>query len=299
MGGCPLGGYGWGDTNDEAAQMAVKTALESGITFFDTADVYGLGHSEELLSRSLGTERYNVCIATKGGMRWDSCGKCTKDISPVYIRSALQASLKRLKLDKIKLYYLHWPDGHTHIESTMEELVRCREKGMIDEIGLSNFSAEDIEKAIKIVPIAAIQIQYSLVDQGPVRLLQDTIKANKLALITWGSLAQGLLSGKYDEHSCFESNDRRSRDIYVNFHGEKLNANMKVVRLLKQYAQELDKTPAQVAIRWLLDTEPVSAILFGAKNPNQVLDNTAAVGWTLEKEKKQALAELGQKASQL
>lgn len=287
LGGCPLGGHGWGNTDDTNSIRAVRAALDSGINFFDTADVYGLGHSEELLSQALGDERHEVIIATKFGVRRDEQNNFVKDISPQYLREALEASLRRLRLECLPLYYVHWPDDKTPVEDAIGELERCRQEGKIRAIGVSNFNSDQIQSARTIAKIACVQVQLSLVDNGALAL-EPTLRETEATLVTWGSLAQGLLSGKYDAHSRFDENDRRSR--YDNFQGEKFSRNLDTVEVVKRIAQKLNKTPAQVAIRWLLDTPIVGSVLFGAKTPSQVHDNVGASDWSLSDEDYRLLA---------
>lgn len=279
LGGCPLGGHGWGHCDDHEADAAVRRALELGVNFFDTADVYGLGHSEEVLAQSLGEQRKEVVIASKFGVRWDSTGRIWKDTSPRYLRQALEASLRRLRVDCIPLYYAHWPDGVTPVVETMAELERVRQEGKIRWIGLSNFSADAVREALTICPVQAVQLQLSLIDRELAQDILPLTTKEKITLVTWGSLAQGLLTGKYREGTTFEAGDRRNR--YDNFLGDKFRANLKVVELLRNIAARLGTTPAQVAIRWLLDTPGVGVVLFGAKRPGQVEDNVASTIWKL------------------
>lgn len=275
FGGCPLGGHGWGNNYDSnEAVLAVQHAFDRGINFFDTADIYGLGVSERLLSKALGHHRHRVVIATKFGVRWDSQGRTWKDISPAYLRLALEASLKRLAIDCVPLYYVHWPDGVTEVADTVGELERCREQGKIRAIGVSNFSAKQLREACSVTDIAAAQVQYSLVDREPAEAIRETAVANNVSMVTWGSLAQGLLTGKYDATAKFGENDRRHR--YENFLGEKFASNLQVVARVRDVAKRNEMTPAQVAIRWLLDTPSVGCVLFGAKRPQQVEDNAGA-----------------------
>lgn len=279
LGGCPLGGHGWGRIDDAESQLAVERAYELGVTFFDTADVYGLGHSEELLRKSLGRRRHDVVIASKFGVRWNSSGKTWRDASPVYLRTALEASLRRLGLECISLYYVHWPDARTPIEDTMAELERCRRAGKIQSIGVSNFSAAQLQEACNAVPIVALQLQYSLVDCESATEVLGVALQHGVPFVTWGSLAQGLLTGKYDESARFDANDRRHR--YENFCGDRFHNNLKIVDLLKQVSLRINRSPAQIAIRWILDSTNVGAVLFGAKRASQVEENVAALDWQL------------------
>lgn len=278
MGGCPLGGHGWGKVSDYDSIRAVQTALDAGITFFDTADVYGLGHSEQILSSALGDSRHHVAIATKFGVRWNADGQIVKDISPTYLRQALEDSLERLRIDSIPLYYVHWPDGNTPVEAAIEELAKCRDQGKIQAIGVSNFSVDDLRRASAVTDIACIQLQLSLIHRKALSYSTALAETNT-SLVTWGSLAQGLLSGKYTVDSQFASGDRRNR--YEDFSADKLKENLKIVEIVKQIARRVKKKPAQVAMRWLLDSPCVGSVLFGAKSSQQVLDNVGADGWSL------------------
>ncbi len=157
-----------------------------------------------------------------------------------------------------------------------------RQQGIVPgSLGNTNVTEDDIRQALEVAPIDAVQVQYSLVDRAAAEPLFDFITENKITLVTWGSLAQGLLTGKYDATARFEKSDRRS--MYGNFVGKKFSANMQTVQKLKQISAEIGKTPSQIAIRWLLDTKPVGSVLFGAKRPAQVEDNLGADGWELAK----------------
>jgi aryl-alcohol dehydrogenase-like predicted oxidoreductase len=273
LGGCPLGGFGWGTVDDEDAVAAVRQAFDCGINFFDTADIYGLGHSERLLAKALGPNRGSVVIASKFGVRRVN-GKMIRDSSPAWLRTAVEESLRRLGIESIPLYYIHWPDANTPISETIGELKRIRQSGKIQAFGVSNFSVAQIVEAHDVAPISAVQGQLSLIDQAVARPLLAELPRLHLPLVTWGSLAHGLLTGKYDGLSQFADDDRRSR--YPNFQSPKLCANLRVVGQLRQEAVNLQITPAQVAIRWLLDTPGVGCVLFGAKRREQVLENAAA-----------------------
>jgi aryl-alcohol dehydrogenase-like predicted oxidoreductase len=177
LGGCPLGGHGWGDFDQEQAINAVRKAMDSGINFFDTADIYGFGSSEELLFHALGETRHKLVIASKFGVRFNESTKQTyKDISPKYVRQALEGSLKRLRLEMIPLYYIHWSDGKTPIQDTVAELEKCRQEGKIGGIGLSNFTADEITEALNITNIDAVQVQFSLVDRETAFSLFDVVQ---------------------------------------------------------------------------------------------------------------------------
>lgn len=283
MGGCPMGGYGWGAVQEDELIEAVHTALEQGVNFFDTADTYGLGQSEKTLGKALGIRRKDVVIATKFGVRIGG-GKTFYDNSPEWIEKACVSSLKRLGTDYIDLYQVHYRDGITPISDVVEALEELKLKGYIRYYGLSNIHNEDIAELMPYVgKFVSFQDEYSLAcrkNETDMFNISDKIRVNPL---TWGSLGQGILTGKYTKDNVnFKSDDRRSRDIYVNFHGDKLMKNLEIVEVMKQIAAKYDKPVSAVAIRFILDYLPESAVLCGAKRPDQVLGNVKSTGWNLD-----------------
>jgi aryl-alcohol dehydrogenase-like predicted oxidoreductase len=284
MGGCPMGGYGWGDSCESELIGAVHTALENGVTFFDTADTYGLGQSEITLGKALGEHRKEVVIATKFGVRVGN-GKTVYDNSPKWIREALEASLKRLNTDYIDLYQVHYRDGITPISVVIETLEELKQKGYIRYYGLSNIHKEDIPELESYIGMfVSFQDEYSLACRKNEDDMIEISRKLQMNPLTWGSLGQGILTGKYDKNSTFEANDRRSRDIYVNFHGEKLLKNLEIVEVMKEIAAKYAKPVSAVAIRYILDFLPESVVLCGAKRPSQILGNVEGMDWELETE---------------
>jgi aryl-alcohol dehydrogenase-like predicted oxidoreductase len=286
MGGCPLGGYGWGNVEKTDLINAVKTAVDSGINFFDTADTYGLGESERTLSEALGSRLNDVVITTKFGVRVEN-GKTFYDNSKEYVFKAVEQSLKRLNREYIDLYQVHYRDGVTPLQDVAETLEILKKQGKIRYYGLSNVHNEDAEelKAFnKENPFVSFQDEYSLACRKNEREMLRFRDEFLMTPFTWGSLGQGILSGKYDKNCKFESNDRRSREIYVNFHGEKLLKNLEIVEVLKEIASARNKSVSSVAIRWILDYLKNSVVIVGAKSPKQVIQNAEALGWTLSKE---------------
>lgn len=289
MGGCPMGQYGWGAVQEEELLSAVSEAVENGINFFDTADTYGLGTSEKTLAKALGSRKNDVVIADKFGVRVEN-GHTFYDNSPEWIEKALAGSLQRLGRDYIDLYQIHYRDNVTPIESVVEALERLKEKGHIRYYGLSNIHEDDLGELKKYKGcFVSFQDEYSLACR---KNEADIFKAQEqlnITPMTWGSLGQGILTGKYSKGSVFGNDDRRSRDIYVNFHGEKLEKNLQIVENMKPIAANHGKTPAAAAIRFILDYIPDSVVLCGAKNPGQIRANAEAADWKLELEELELL----------
>lgn len=284
FGGCPMGGHGWGNVSRNELIDAVNKAIEIGINFFDSADVYGLGEGERTLGEALGNNRSKAVIGTKFGVRMEN-GKTFYDNSPEWINKAIEESLKRLKTDYIDLYQVHYRDGKTPIGDVVETLDKLKERGLIRAYGLSNVHGNDVEELeLYKGKFVSFQDEYSLACRKNEKDLLSLSKKMNLTPVTWGSLGQGILTGKYDINSKFGSDDRRSRDIYSNFHGDKLIHNLKIVEKMRKISIETNKPIPSVAIRWILDYIPKSIVIAGIKNIRQLESNASALGWNLTKE---------------
>lgn len=283
MGGCPMGGYGWGDTQEKDFLDAIDVALKNGVNFFDTADTYGLGQSEITLAKGLGQNRKNVIIESKFGVRVEN-GKTFYDNSPDYIEKALNETLKRLNTDYIDIYTIHYRDPNTPLSVVVDKLKELKRQGKVRYFGLSNLLESDAKEYKKYRKLFVnVQDEFSLACRKHEKDLQAFGKKVGLTMMTWGSLGQGILTGKYGANVHFDQNDRRSRDIYVNFHGKKLEHNLRIVEELKRISNKTGKSVASVAIRFILDYLPKSVVLAGVKNANQLLTNIEAMGWHLSK----------------
>lgn len=283
MGGCPMGGYGWGVVEERELVAAVHAALDLGINFFDTADTYGLGQSERTLGKALGSERRRAVIATKFGVRVEN-GKSFHDNSPEWIVTACENSLRRLNTDYIDLFYIHYRDGITPLPVVVETLEALRGQGKIRYFGLSNLKRDALPELEDFKGrFVALQNQYSLACRDHERDILELTGSMGVSPMTWGSLGQGILTGKYDKNAAFGSDDRRSREIYKNFHGEKLLKNLEIVEELKTVAQAYQKPVSAVAIRFILDYLPDSVVICGVKRPAQILGNAKALDWHLDR----------------
>ena len=281
VGGCPMGGYGWGTVSETDMIDAVQAAISQGVNMFDTADTYGLGQSERLLGTALGANRKSVIIATKVGVRVEN-GKTFYDNSREWINKAVESSLRRLNTDYIDIYQIHYRDKVTPLSDVIETFEKLKIEGKIRYFGLSNIYKDDMAE---ISPYAdsfvSFQDEYSLACRTHEVDILHLIENFHLTPLTWGSLGQGILTGKYDANCLFGKDDRRSREVYTNFHGDKLVKNLKIVEVLKEISNEVKKSVASVAIRFILDFIPRSVVLAGVKNKNQVISNCEAFGWKL------------------
>ncbi len=292
MGGCPMGGYGWGDVQEQELIDAVHTCLDKGINFFDTSDTYGLGQSERTLSKALGERRKDVVIQTKFGVRYANGGS-TYDNSPAYIEEALEKSLKNLNTDYVDVYVIHYLDGNTPIEDVIGKLEDLKQQGKIRYFGLSNYHGDEMKELEPFKDkFVCCQDEYSLACRKNEQDLMTLSQDFGFSPLTWGSLGQGILTGKYTKDAFFGSNDRRSRDIYVNFHGEKLLKNLEVVEAMRPIAEAHKVSVAAVAIRFIMDKLNESVVLVGAKRSLQVMGNVESVDWNLTGEELKMLDQI-------
>jgi aryl-alcohol dehydrogenase-like predicted oxidoreductase len=283
--GCePLGGTDWGKVDENLLDQAVSRSVDLGVNCFDVANVYGLGLAEERLSQILGSKRHEVVIISKFGVNWEtprgqSRAKTFLDCSPERVISSLEGSLKRLRLDCIPIYLVHWPDPKTPIDKTLEVLLRCQKEGKIQYFGVSNFPLTLLREANHFTNVGILELQYNLVDRSSEEELLPYCQTEKVNVFAYGSLAQGLLTGKYDASTTFAKDDRRHR--LPHFQPDAIKKNLRILDKLKTIGDRYEKTVSQVAIRWILDNPSISAAIVGAKTPYQTEMNLGALDWQL------------------
>jgi aryl-alcohol dehydrogenase-like predicted oxidoreductase len=269
----------------EATRRVVHAALDAGITLFDTADIYGnRGDSERMLGAALGSRRKDIVLITKFGLPMDGSGR-RQGGSRRYVRQAAEASLKRLATDWIDVYYFHRPDPETPIEDTLEALDKLVRQGKVRHTGCSNFSAAQIRDAQgaartqDLVPFATAQDQYNRRAREIEREVLPTIAAEKLALLPYFPLASGMLTGKYRRGKPLPEGTRLSNprysDRFVN------DDNYRIVERLDAFCAARGHTLLELAFGWLLAKPVVASVIAGASTPEQVRQNTGAVGWEL------------------
>jgi aryl-alcohol dehydrogenase-like predicted oxidoreductase len=271
--------FGW--RIDAAGTKAVVDAsLDAGINFFDTADVYGAGQSEEFLGAALKGRREKAIIATKFGIKM---GEGKEGASPAYIREALDASLRRLDVDTIDLYQIHRPDPNTPIEETLGALQDAVQAGKVREIGCSNFSAEQLRAA---PAFASVQNEYSLLKRDPETDVLAECERLGIAFLPYFPLANGLLSGKYRKGKPFPESSR-AKDAF----GPKIftDENLEVVEQLIAFAESRGHSLLELAFSWLAAKPQVASVIAGAKTVQQVQANANAASWKLTAEDMAAL----------
>jgi myo-inositol catabolism protein IolS len=274
--GCEqLGGYQWGETDRGELEAAVADAVAAGVQLFDTADCYGLGESERRLGRLLQAARHEVCIATKFGVRFDQGGKVFYDASPAWATQALEGSLRRLGCDYVDLYQLHYWDGRTPLDVLFEHLLRLRDAGKCRYVGVTNL-APSLLPSTAVADLTSVSVEYSLVAREHESAALEAI-GRGLAVLSYGTLGQGVLSGRYAVDHEFPPNDRRGKPSYGNFHGDRALRNDAIVAVVRAAADDLRATPAQIALAWVLARLPGSIPLVGIKRPQQLRDALGAL----------------------
>lgn len=270
LGGEQLGGHGWGAVVRADLVATVGRALDLGVTLFDTAPIYGLGGSEELLGETLESRRRDVVIATKCGLRWATEPAFQKrpDGSAAWIRTELEGSLRRLRTDYIDLYQVHWPDMNTPLAETLGVLQELRSEGKILGIGCCNFSGELLREALSVCRVSVVQVPYNVIDRAAAVDIIPLCREHGVAVLGYSPLARGLLTGKYASGREFGPADNRSRHPYVT--GDDWRGWPAAAARLRELAVSTGRTAADLAVSWVLSTEDVSVAIVGAKHPEQI-----------------------------
>ena len=269
----------WGLVDDRESIAAIHQALDLGVNLIDTAPIYGLGHSEELVGKAIQGRRHEVVLATKCGLLFP---RSKEELPPRCLsrRSILREcedSLRRLRTDVIDLYQCHWPDSSTPVVETMEALTTLLTQGKIRAIGLSNFSGEQIMAAREFGPVHSLQLPFSMLHLRTAEDLIPFCVEHGIGVLAYSPLAKGLLTGKFNAESRFQ--DVRARD--AEFTGERYRRNLRMVESLRAIAAGYDKTVTQLVIQWTVSHPGVTSPLVGAKRPTQVVENIGGVGWDI------------------
>jgi len=284
-----LGGD-WGPTDTAAALDAIRRAVDAGITLFDTAQAYGFGQSEQLLSAALrGLPRDQVVLATKGGLR-PIDGDLVRDASARWIQEGVDASLRALGTDYVDLYQLHWPDPATPIDETAAALASLVAEGKVRHVGVSNFDVEQTKAFDDTLPVETLQTPYDLFCRDVEAEVLPYTTAHDIGVLVCGPLAHGLLGGKIGPGTRFARDDWRSRSPM--FEGETYARNLRVVAGLGALAAELGLTLPQLAIGWTLANPAVHVAIVGTRDRDHVDDVLAASAIDLDDDAMQRIDDL-------
>jgi aryl-alcohol dehydrogenase-like predicted oxidoreductase len=278
--GCMGMSFGFGPASDKQEMISViRSAVERGVTFFDTAEVYGPFTNEELVGEALAPFRGRVVIATKFGFTLDpkgGTGWSGLDSRPAHIKQVAEASLKRLKVDAIDLFYQHRVDPEVPIEDVagaVKELIR---EGKVKHFGLSEAGVQTIRRAHAVQPVTALQSEYSLWWREPEAEVLPTLEELEIGFVPFSPLGKGFLTGQIDEHTTFDSSDFRT--IVPRFTPEARKANLAFVELLRRMAERKTATPAQIALSWLLAQKPWIVPIPGTRQLKRLEENLGAAG---------------------
>ncbi len=302
LGAWAIGGWMWGGSNEKDALEAIGVALDHGITTIDTAAIYGFGYSEELVGRAIKGRRDKVIIATKCGMRWDSDtgsdpwvqkdnnGKSVtirKNSHPESILYECEQSLKRLNIDTIDLYQIHWPDSTCPIEDSWNAMVKLLNQGKVRAIGVSNYSAEQLDVCQKIHPVASLQPPYSLIRRDIEKDIVPFCQKNHIGIIAYSPLERGLLTGTVTPDRKFPPGDHRNQlESFSQEHRKKV---LEALVPVKAIALAHRATVSQVIINATYSMPGITAAIVGARNAAQAIENAHAMKLQLTDEERRTI----------
>jgi aryl-alcohol dehydrogenase-like predicted oxidoreductase len=296
--GCMGMSAAYGERDDEQSARTLHRALDIGVTFLDTADMYGAGHNEELIGRTLGGRRAEFFLATKFGFR--SSGDAPRsdrpgtyvDTSPEYVRQACDASLNRLGFDIIDLYYAHRRSPEVPIEDTVGAMAGLVQDGKVRYLGLSEVSPATLRAAHAVHPIAALQVEYSLFTRDIEGEMLDTCRELGVAVVAYSPVGRGLLTGTVGAEQVNAPNDFRGS--VPRFQGENLDINLQLVDAVREVAATIGATPAQAALAWLLAKDELVVPIPGTKRIPYLEENAAAADVSLSPEQFAAIESAAQ-----
>ncbi len=262
--------FGWGSQDEGEAIAAIGRALDSGLNWIDTAAVYGLGHSEAVVGKAIRGRATRPMVFTKCSMRWDADRKIYRSLKKESLQEELEGSLRRLGVDTIDLYQIHWPNPEDEIEEGWETLVRFKEQGKVRYIGVSNFSVAQMKRAQKIAPITSLQPPYSLLRRDIEKEILPFCQENHIGVINYSPMVSGLLTGKMTAERVKNLPEDDWRKRSPNFQSPKLERNLALADLLQQIGSQQGVAAGVVAIAWTLRHPVITAAIVGARRPDQV-----------------------------
>jgi aryl-alcohol dehydrogenase-like predicted oxidoreductase len=293
--GCMGISFGYGPaTSREEGIAIIRAAVEGGVTFFDTAEAYGPFANEELVGEALGPARDQVVIATKFGFKFEGGKQTGLDSRPAHIREVAEASLKRLKTDRIDLLYQHRVDPNVPIEDVAGAVKDLIREGKVKHFGLSEAGVQTIRRAYAVQPVAALQSEYSLWWREPETEVIPTLEELGIGFVPFSPLGKGFLTGKIDEKTTFDSTD--FRNVVPRFTAENRKANLAFVDWLKNFAERKQATPAQIALAWLVAQKPWIVPIPGTTKRHRLDENLGAASIRLSADE---LREIDRAASQM
>ena len=274
--------FGWGPQDDADSVATIRGALDLGINWIDTAAVYGLGHSEEVVAKALEGVKNRPYVFTKCARVWDENRQIGKSLKAASIRAECEASLKRLKVDVIDLYQIHWPEPPEDIDEGWQTVVKLKEEGKIRWAGVSNFSAEQMAQVSKFGPITSLQPPYSMIRPEVEASVLPHCLANNIGVIAYSPMASGLLTGAMTrERIAAMPPDDWRKEKNRHYQEPLLTRNLNLVELLKTIGARHGHTPGEVTIAWVLRHPAVTGAIVGARKPGQLKELVGAADWRL------------------
>lgn len=270
-----MGGDFWGAIDEQLCIDAIRASLDAGVNLVDTAPVYGMGHSEEIVGKALKGRRDKVVLCTKCGLTAPG-----RNLTRKAIFMEIDDSLRRLQTDYVDLYQMHWPDPNTPVEESMQALLDLKKEGKIRAIGVSNFDEELMTRCMSVGQLDTLQPQYSLLERDVEKSILPFCRKNGIGILSYGSLGAGVLTGKFKEPPKAEGTDKRT-NFYPFFKEPLFSKALKLVSVLEEIGKEHGKPTAHVAINWVSQQEGMSTALVGCKNPAQAVQNAQAGDWDL------------------
>ncbi len=273
--------FAWGSQDDKESIAAIHRALDLGINWIDTAAVYGLGHSEEVVARALKGVSRRPYVFTKCSLRWRADRAIYNSLKAASLAEELEGSLRRLGVETIDLYQVHWPNPEDEIEEGWETLARFREQGKIRWIGVSNFNVEQMKRIRKIAPIASLQPPYSMLRRAIEAEILPFAQENEIGVINYSPMVSGLLTGKMTAArvAAMPADDWRKRA--VEFNEPRLSRNLRLVELLRAIGQGHNVSPGVVAVAWTLHHPAITAAIVGGRSARQVEELAPALDFRL------------------
>lgn len=276
--------FGWGPQDDRQAVEAIRRALDLGINWIDTAAVYGLGHSEELVGQAIRTVQDKPYIFTKCSMIWDDQRKIHRSLTADSVRRECEASLRRLGVENIDLYQIHWPNPEPDLEEGWTAMVRLQEEGKVRHLGVSNFSVAQMRRVERIAPVESLQPPYSLLNRAIEAEILPYCQENNVGVIVYSPMASGILSGAMTRHriESFPKDDWRR--LSPEYREPKLSQNLALADFLKQVGARHGRSAGEVAIAWTLRHPAVTAAIVGGRSAEQVAGTVGAAEFRLSEE---------------
>jgi len=282
LGTWAIGGDFFGDTDDEKSIGAIQAGIDNGINLIDTAPAYGDGHSEEVVGKAIKGHRDDVVIATKVGILRDE-GKFINNLKPESVQQEIDDSLRRLDVDVIDLYQIHWPDPNTPLEDTLDTLSKIQEAGKFKYLGVSNFKPKLMDQVRERMDLVSLQPHYSLLRRNIEGNVLPYCRENNIGVLSYGTLAGGILTGKFKEIPDLAEGDYRDT-FYDYFKEPTWSKIQKLLDVLRDIAEKRGVPVPQVAINWARQQKGITTALVGAKTTDQARSNAGAGNWDLSDE---------------